>query len=114
MDSNSSVAVMFVSAFAATAFIIHTILYYRLKSRLIKSGLMDAENLKLLNQLHGDNKQKSLKWALLLFFGGLGLILLQFIPYTINNPLPYGIEAIFIALGFFIYYNMAYRKADRF
>lgn len=112
MDSNSSVAIMFVAAFSAIAFVAGRLFDYRLKSRIIKSGLIDTETIRLLNQLNGDTKLKALKWVLLLFFSGLGLIFLQFIPYDLNSPLPYGIEAVFVAIGFFIYYRLISNRSD--
>lgn len=71
---------------------------------------MDAESLKLMNEVHADAKRKILKWALLLLFGGLGLIVLQYTHYGLNEPMPYGIEAVFISTGFFIYYLLAYPR----
>jgi len=51
-----------------------------------------------------DNRYSTLKWGLILLFAGIGLILLEYIPYEYNSPLPYGIEGTFIALGFLVYY----------
>jgi hypothetical protein len=110
MDSNTSVAIMFISAFSAMAFIIDRLLSYRLKSKVVRSGLMDIETIKLLNQINGNSKFQALKWALLLLFAGLGLVIIQFIPYNLNSPLPYGIEAVSIAIGFFIYYLLIFKR----
>jgi len=112
MDSNSSVAITFVAAFSAIAFIINAVFNYRLKSRMIKSGLVDAESIKLLRQLNGETKLKALKWALILFFGGMGLMILQFIPYNLNSPMPYGIEFVSVAIGLFIYYLLVLKRND--
>ena len=112
MDSNSSVAIMFVAAFSAAAIIINGILGFRLKSRMIKLGLVDLESIKLLNQLNGNSKLRAFKWALILFFGGIGLMILQIIPYSLNSPLPYGVEAISVAVGLFIYYLLASKRND--
>lgn len=112
MDSNSSVAIMFVAAFSAVAFISGRLFDYRLKSRIIKSGLIDTETIKLLNQLNGNTRLNTLKWGLLLCFSGLGLIFLQFIPYDLNSPLPYGVESVFVAIGFFIYYRLISNRSD--
>jgi hypothetical protein len=71
---------------------------------------MDLETLKLIDQINVDSRRNVLKWILLLFFGGLGLIVLQYTRYQLNEPLPYGIEALFIATGLFIYYLMILRK----
>lgn len=71
---------------------------------------MDTEILKLIDQVSADSRRKVLKWALLVFFGGLGLIVLQYFRYELNDPLPYGIEAIFISAGLFVYYLLLSRK----
>jgi len=112
MDSNTSVAIMFVAAFSAMAFVIDRLLSYRLKSRVVKSGITDVETIKLLNKVNGYTKLQALKWALLLFFAGVGLIIIQFIPYDLNSPLPYGIEAVSIATGFFIYYLILFKSTS--
>jgi hypothetical protein len=110
MDSNTSVAIMFISAFSAVAFVIDRLLSYRLKSRVVKSGSMDIGTIKLLIQINGNSKLQALKWSLLLLFTGLGLFIIQFIPYGLNSPLPYGIEAVAIAIGFFIYYLLIFKR----
>jgi hypothetical protein len=110
MDSNTTVAIMFISAFSAMSLIFNFLLSYRLKSKMLRSGLMDLETLKLIDQINVDSRRNVLKWILLLFFGGLGLIVLQYTRYQLNEPLPYGIEALFIATGLFIYYLMILRK----
>jgi len=112
MDSNLSVAIMFIAAFSAVAFIINGILGYRIKLKMIKTGLVDLESIKLLKQLNGDTRLRALKWGLILFFGGVGLLILQVVPYSLNSPLPYGIESISIAVGFFIYYLLAFKHKN--
>jgi len=110
MDSNTTVAIMFISAFSATALIVNFLLSYRLKSKMLRSGLMDLETLKLIDQIKADSRRNVLKWILLLFFGGAGLIVLQYTRYQLNEPIPYGIEAIFIAVALLIYYLLVFRK----
>jgi len=93
-------------AFFATVFLLVRIIFdFILKNKLINSGQTDAESLKLLNNA-SDSQLAPLKWGLLLFFGGGGLVVLHFIPDPVlrNSPLPFGVELIFIALGFLLYY----------
>ena len=113
MDSNTSVAIMFVSAFSLTAFVMDRILNYRLKSKVVRLVSMDVETIKLLDRINGYKKLEALKWALILFFAGLGLILIQFMPYGLNSPIPYGLEAVFIAIGFFIYHVLTLKKTNQ-
>ena len=110
MDSNTSVAIMFASAFGVTAFIINSLLNYRLQSRMLKMGTMDTETLKLVKEVNQDSNSKTLKWGLILFFGGMGLIVLHSIGCKPDDLLPYGIEAMFIAAGLFAYYMIIHQK----
>lgn len=110
MDSNTSVTIMFVAGFSSVALIVNTLLNYRLKSRAMRSGLLNPEGIRLLNQLNGDIRENALKWSLLLFFGGVGLVVLQYLPFPSRSPLLYGIESIFLAIGYFIYYLIIIKK----
>jgi hypothetical protein len=110
MDSNTSVAIMFASAFSATAVIVGLILNYRLKSRMLRLGLTDVETLKFVHQVDAQSRTNVLKWACLLFFGGLGMIVLQYLDLELNDPLPYGLEAIFISLGLSVHYLLTRKK----
>ncbi len=104
MDSNTTVTLMFVSGFLSVSLIIRMILNYRLKSRAVKSGLVNPEGIKLLSTLNGNESEKALKWGLLLFFGGLGLVAVHFTGDTAQSVIPYAVESIFIAFGYFTYY----------
>ncbi|QMW04551.1 hypothetical protein [Spirosoma foliorum] len=90
--------------FLVIGFIINSLFSYLLRKRIIDSGQIDKEALEVLLKPIGSTTE-SLKWGLLLLFGGLGLVILEFIPYEVHNSsLPYGIEAICLALGFLTYY----------
>ncbi|WP_036603205.1 DUF6249 domain-containing protein [Olivibacter sitiensis] len=90
--------------FFTIAYIIETILKYRLRSRIVSSGLTDEKLIKGLFSSKVDNRYSSLKWGLIILFAGIGLIVLEFIQYDYDSPLPYGIEGAFVALGFLIYF----------
>ncbi len=58
----------------------------------------------------------SLKWGLVAFMAGLGLIIIEMIRVTYppgvgyyESALPYGIELVFISLGFLIYFFLVTR-----
>jgi hypothetical protein len=76
---------------------------YRLKKRIIESGPIDDDALKFLKKL-SDMGTEQLKWGCILFSGGLGLVVAQYLPYDSGSPLPYGLEIMFIAAGFLAYY----------
>ena len=57
------------------------------------------------------NRYPSLKWGLVAFMAGLGLIIVEILRSYIGDNgdyyqsmLPYGIELVFISLGFLIYF----------
>lgn len=83
-----------------------TLTEYILKKKMIDKGLVGDEAMAIFkNQASVDNKYASLKWGLIIFFGGLSLILMEYIPYDHESPLPYGLFALSISLGFLIYYH---------
>lgn len=82
-----------------------TLTDYYLKKRMVQNGL-DKEEIKALLKEKDQSKFAALKWGLIVFFGGLGLVVIEYIPYDDNSPLPFGILSIFLSLGFLIYYFM--------
>jgi uncharacterized membrane protein YwaF len=94
-----------ITLFISITIIVIAILNFILKNRLIGSGQTDPEILKSLSQSFNHNIAV-LKWGFILLFGGIGLVVINFIPdaRTLESPLPYGIEMIFLAAGFLCYY----------
>jgi len=76
---------------------------YRLKKRIIDSGPIDNDAINFLKKLT-DTGAEQLKWGCVLFMAGLGLVVAHYLPYEDDSALPYGIEIMFIAAGFLIYY----------
>jgi hypothetical protein len=84
-----------------------------LKKRLIITGHVEQASI-LSTPVHQSeevNRYPSLKWGLVAFMAGLGLIIVEVIrsynPDGVNwnrDVLPYGIELVFISLGFLIYF----------
>lgn len=99
--------------FAAFTIVIIAILNFILRMRILNSGYKDEAYIRLLSTSI-EYKHSAIKWAVLLFFGGLGLITINYIPTPngYESPLPYGIEAIFLAAGFFVYYLIT-RKQNK-
>lgn len=96
--------------FFTIAFIIQTILRHRLRSRIVAAGITDKELLEKIFTQEKESKEQSLKWGLIFLFGGLGLVVLEFIPYGVDSSLPYGIETAFIATGFLCYYFLVNKR----
>ncbi len=80
---------------------------YILKKKMIDKGYVNEDTQAIFKQYTSDNKYSSLKWGLIVFFGGLSLILMEYIPVEPQSPLPYGLFAVFVSLGFLIYFYVA-------
>jgi hypothetical protein len=88
------------------------ILNFIIKMRILNSGVRDEQYVKLLTEQY-TRRPDVLKWGLLLLSGGIGLIVNHFIPgaMAFDTPLPYGIEAIFLALGLLVFHFMIEKKS---
>ena len=112
MDHLSEVVVTVV-VFTGIYYILSLIADYLLKRKLIKAeqyervGILDNPK----PTTEEVNKFPSLKWGLVAFMSGLGLIVIEFLRYInedlVNyreSVLPFGILLVFISLGFLIYF----------
>jgi len=103
----------------AIVVVIISILNHRVKTLMIKQGHIDENSIKILSDQSGF-KLDTLKWGIILLFGGMGLIILEYMPHRYdqydycNTTLPFGIETVCLAFGFLVYYFIArgMRKAD--
>lgn len=89
--------------FSITAFA-KTLTDYVLKKKMIDKGFVNNDAQSIFKQHTAENKFSSLKWGLILFFAGISLVMMEYIPTSPESPLPYGLFAIAISLGFLIYY----------
>ncbi|MFT3980260.1 MAG: hypothetical protein QM687_07315 [Ferruginibacter sp.] len=87
------------------AFIVVVITNYHLKKRALDKGPIDSNTIRIFESLHSYGEEM-LKWGLVLLFGGAGLVILEFLPYDENSPLPYGVEIICVALGMLTYHKL--------
>jgi hypothetical protein len=95
---------LFSIAIVACTVLIIAILNHRIKIRMIRSGFVDENAVKILNKLNYDLKVDALKWGLILLFGGAGLVVMDYMHLQPDSTLPYGIETLFLAAGFLAYY----------
>jgi hypothetical protein len=78
---------------------------YLLKKKMVDKGFVNEDTQAIFKQhVAKDNKFASLKWGLIIFFAGLSLIIMEYLPSGPESPLPYGLFAVFVSLGFLIYY----------
>lgn len=96
--------------FYAIYMIIKTFTDFSLKRKIIKSGHLDRAAILETQKSEDEFRFPSLKWALVSFFAGAGLILIECLHscyewISFDNPiLPLGIELVSISLGFMIYF----------
>jgi len=87
---------------------------YLLKRKMIEKGYVNEEGKALFKEEDVKaNKFAALKWGLIAFFGGLSLVLIEFIPFGPESPLPYGLVILFVAGGFLVYYNIVKKENEK-
>lgn len=85
---------------------------YILKKKMIDKGYVNEESQSIFRKEDAtDNKYAALKWGLITFFAGLSLVLMEYIPARGDSPLPYGLFAVSVSLGFLIYYYLVKRES---
>ena len=77
---------------------------YILKKKMIEKGFVNDDTQAIFKQHTADNKYSALKWGLIVFFGGLSLIIMEYVTVRPESPLPYGLFAVSVSLGFLLYY----------
>lgn len=83
-----------------------TISDYILKKKMIDKGYVNEDTQAIFKRNTDENKYSSLKWGLIILFAGLSLIIMEYLEYETSSPLPYGLFAVFVSVGFLIYYFM--------
>ncbi len=112
MDQHIAVFLVVAVFVITTAVVIISWYNYRLKKRIIDSGPIDKEAIGFLQKLT-DSGAEQLKWGCVLFMAGLGLVINHYLSYYEDSVLPYGIELMFIAAGFLVYYFIVTRKQSQ-
>ena len=103
MDQHIAFFVAVIGIVITIAWVIISWYNYRLKKRIIDSGPINQDALDFVKKLTGSGAE-ALKWGCIIFSGGIGLVVCSLIPYAYDSVLPYGLEAMFIAAGFLVYY----------
>ncbi len=86
---------------------------YVLKKRMIEKGFVNDETQAIFKEHSADNRYSSLKWGLIIFFAGFALVMMEFIPTGPDSPLPYGLFALSVSLGFLIYYFIVKKELHK-
>src|SRR5687767_2379109 len=82
---------------AAIVFFTRSITDYILRKKMIEKGFVNEDTQGVFKRHSQENKYSSLKWGLIIFFGGLSLIIMEYIEYDKRSPLPYGLFAVFVS-----------------
>ncbi|MCG8309648.1 MAG: hypothetical protein MI975_19795 [Cytophagales bacterium] len=119
---NEGLAILSVIAIIAFGIvsIIKVITEYKLKRRLIdkaevNEGFSTAleESMKSISSRVEENRYPALKWGLVFFFVGTGLIVLHFMEFNYQSSLPFGMLSACAALGFLIYYFLMKKELKK-
>lgn len=90
-----------------------TLLDYRLKKNMIEKGFVNEDTQAIFKKQTSEDKFTALKWGLIIFFAGLSLIVIEYVPSGPESPLPYGVFALFVSLGFLIYYYLVKKELNK-
>lgn len=90
-----------------------TISDYILKKKMIDKGYVNEDTQAIFKKNTEENRFTSLKWGLIILFAGLSLVVLEFIDYETASPFPYGIFAVFVSIGFLLYYFMVKKELNK-
>lgn len=118
MDSNLREVLMPIAILGsfgtAIFFFVKVMTDYILKKKMIEKGFVNDDTQAIFKQHAGtEGKYSSLKWGLIIFFAGLSLIIMEYIPARPESPLPYGLFAVAVSLGFLIYYFIVKKESQK-
>jgi hypothetical protein len=77
---------------------------YILKKKMIEKGYVNEDTQAIFKTRVANEKHASLKWGLLSLSGGVSLILMDYLDVRSDSPLPYGLLAVALSVGFLAYY----------
>ena len=90
-----------------------TISDYILKKKMIEKGYVNEDTQAIFKRNTQENRFASLKWGLIILTAGLSLVLMEYIDYDTKSTLPYGLFAVFVSLGFLVYYFIVKKELTR-
>lgn len=95
--------------------IIRTWTDYILKKNMINKGYVNDDTQAIFKKrvIESENKYSSLKWGLIFFFAGASLIVMEYLPFDKESPLPYGLFTVAVSLGFLVYYFLVKKELHK-
>ncbi|MEM9832680.1 MAG: DUF6249 domain-containing protein [Bacteroidota bacterium] len=97
--------------FFSVVSIIRTITDYQLRRKMIQMGHVDPNSIAILKKQRS-SRMESLKWGLIILFIGIGFMIISLPGININSPLPFGIMAVCVAIGFLAYFVISKRVLE--
>ncbi|KQC00384.1 hypothetical protein AQF98_12935 [Pedobacter sp. Hv1] len=95
--------IMIIATTWITAMVLVQLLRYRIKRKIIEAGMVDPTLIKAIltdSHDHRERQYRLLKWIFISAFGGIGLIVQEFLPYKMeDSALPYGVIIVFLSIG---------------
>jgi len=86
---------------------------YILRKKMIDKGFVNDSTQSIFKSQNGnEDRYPSLKWGLIVLAAGLALITISLIDIHPDSPLPYGILAVFVSIGFLAYYFITQQKSN--
>jgi hypothetical protein len=86
----------------------------RTRRRLVDTGATPERAAAVLAPMHGDPAlYDSLRWGIVAAAVGVALVVIQFLPYRMDEPIVYGVLFLFGAAGLFLYWAAARRLIAR-
>jgi hypothetical protein len=86
-----------------TILLTQTLTNYYLRKRMVDKGLIGDDAASMLKK-QTESKSSSLKWGLIILFGGIGLIIIGMMDFERDSVLPFGIFAVSLSLGFLVHF----------
>lgn len=90
-------------------FFTKTLTDYILKKKMIEKGYVNDDTQAIFRNTNVPNRYGSLKWGLIALFGGLSLILIDYLDLEPGSPSPFGIIAISLSIAFLVYFYVVKR-----
>ncbi len=102
-----------IGSFGASIYLFTKIMTdYILKKKMIEKGFVNDDTQAIFKtQISNDARYSSLKWGLITLAAGLALVTLEYLDFRSDSPLPYGLLAVFISVGFLAYYFIVQRNS---
>ena len=98
---------------AALYFFTKVVTDYILKKKMIEKGFVNEDTQAIFKTHTPDGRYGSLKWGLLTLSGGVALILMDYLEVRSDSPLPYGLLAVALSIGFLVYYVLVKKELKK-